>query len=258
MSREAQPPIAELFGRYLQQQIAAHESGLAMPESLAEVVPYDAAPAQTIDPRFAWDEALAALRAFGEVRSFSAPPDWSTLVVTHEPEMALAFAAGNYPQLVRNLVPLWKTDNLTDLRPSLNDVTPAPTLVSWAAEAFRKTLYPQAILAIGALRLARHFDAAIELMKQHGVQVPDPWRSAWANEEAALSWHRGQAEEAQIRWKAQQASVPVLFNRGMAALFLGHAREARTALGQAVAQLPESAAWHHLGRLYLALAEMRG
>jgi hypothetical protein len=52
--------------------------------------------------------------------------------------------------------------------------------------------------------------------------------------------------------------VPVLFNRGMAALFLGDAAEARTCLNQAVQQLPEESAWHHLGRLYLALAESRG
>ncbi len=45
---------------------------------------------------------------------------------------------------------------------------------------------------------------------------------------------------------------------GMAALFLGQSAEARTSLGQAAAQLPEVGAWHHLARLYLALAEMRG
>jgi tetratricopeptide (TPR) repeat protein len=257
MTREAQPQIAELFGRYLQQQIAAHESGLAMPESLGEVVPHDAAPAQPIDPRLAWDEALAAVRAFGEAHSCSAPPDWPTLVVTHEPEMALAFAAGNYPQLVRNLIPLWKSDDLTALRPAQADDIAAPSLVAWADESFRKRLYPQAILAIGSLRLARQFDAANEFIQKHGLEVPAAWRSAWANEQAALAWHRGEAEQARKLWQAQETSVPVLFNRGMAALFLGQTKEARMALGQAVAKLPEDAAWHHLGRLYLALAEMK-
>jgi tetratricopeptide (TPR) repeat protein len=257
MNREAQPPIAELFGRYLQQQITAHEHNLAMPESLGEVVPYDAAPAQPIDPRLAWDEALAALRPFGDVRSCSAPADWPTLVVTHEPEMALAFAAGNYPQLVRNLIPLWRADNLAELRPASADSSSAPSLVSWAGETIRKQLYPQALLSIGALRLARQFEAATELTQRHESEIPAAWRAAWANEQAALAWHRGQAEEAQKLWQAQEATVPVLFNRGMAALFLGHPREARTALSQAVAQLPEDAAWHHLGRLYLALAEMK-
>jgi hypothetical protein len=48
-----------------------------------------------------------------------------------------------------------------------------------------------------------------------------------------------------------------LFNRGMAALFLGDAVAAREALTRATAMLPETGAWHHLGRLYLALAEAR-
>jgi hypothetical protein len=257
MSREAQPPIGELFGRYLQQQIAAHASGLAIPESVGEVVPHDAAPAQPIDPRPAWDEAMTALRAFGEVCPCSPPPDWPTLVVTHEPELALAFATGNYPQLVRNLLPLWKADNLAELRPTPTHAVEVPSLVSWVREILQKRHYPQALVAIGTLRLARQFEAATELMQKHAADVPASWRTAWANEQASLAWHRGEPNAALEQWQRQEASVPVLFNRGMAALFSGNTKAARTALGQAVAQLPEEGAWHHLGRLYLALAEMQ-
>ena len=49
----------------------------------------------------------------------------------------------------------------------------------------------------------------------------------------------------------------MLFNRGMAALFAGDNAAAREALRKAVAKLPESSGWHHLGRLYLALAEAK-
>ena len=55
-------------------------------------------------------------------------------------------------------------------------------------------------------------------------------------------------------WQQQEPSVPVLFNRGMASLFLGQVSEAKAALTAAVNQLPEADAWHHLCRLYLALA----
>jgi hypothetical protein len=260
MSRDSQPKLSELLSRYLQQQTAAHQSGLALPEMSGEVVPHDAAPAQPIDPRTAWEESLAATRFFGGTSvkaSFDAPPDWPTLVVTHEPEMALAFAACNFAQLVRNLQPLLRTDDLTTLQPRPSEAAPAPALVEWAADTLRKPLYPQSLLAIGTLRLARQFDAASDLLQKHQTEVPAPWRAAWANEQAALAWHRGQAEDAATRWQAQKSSVPVLFNRGMAALFLGHAADARTALSQAVTQLPEDGAWHHLGRLYLALAEMK-
>ena len=79
-----------------------------------------------------------------------------------------------------------------------------------------------------------------------------------ANEEAALAWHRGQGEQALALWQTQKDNVPVLFNRGMASLFLGRPPEAQTALRAAVAQLPDTSAWHHLGHLYLALATARG
>jgi hypothetical protein len=256
MSRVPQPPLSELLGRYLQEQTAAHASGMALPETLGEVVPYDAAPAQPIDPRTAWAEAVTALQFCNESRSTATPPDWPTLVVTHVPEAALAFAAGNFPQLVRNLLPLWQTKDLMSLCPRGTAAEPSPTLVDWATQSLQEDLYPQSLLALGVLRLAGQFDAADALVETHAAKVPADWRAAWANEQAALAWHRGQTREAASLWQAQKDSVPVLFNRGMAALFLGRVKDARAGLDAAVAQLPEDAAWHHLGRLYLALAEM--
>jgi hypothetical protein len=91
------------------------------------------------------------------------------------------------------------------------------------------------------------------LIKTHDSSVPPAWRAAWANEKAALAWQRGRFEEARSQWQALPDSVPVLFNRGMAALFCGHPDEARAALTDAVAQLPDTGAWHHLGRLYLSM-----
>jgi hypothetical protein len=256
MSRLPQPPLSELLGRYLQQQTAAHETGMAMPEGLGDVLPYDAAPAQPIDPRTAWGEALTALQLFHDGPSAATPPDWPALVVTHEPETALAFAAGNFPQLVRNLLPLWQTKDLKALCPRGTTATPMLALVDWATETLRKGVYPQGLVAIGALRLARQFDAADELMRKYAVEVPEAWRAAWANERAALDWHRGRTNEAAEAWQQQEESVPVSFNRGMATLFSGRPAEARAALEAAVSRLPENSAWHHLGRLYLTLAEM--
>ena len=135
---------------------------------------------------------------------------------------------------------------------------PGPTLGDWVAGLVRKPAYPQILVALGVLRLARHYDEAANLLQQQRTHVPAQWQAAWSNEEAALAWHRGQAEEAAQLWRSQPESVPVLFNRGMAALFLAQPAESRLWLSQAVAHLPETSAWHHLGRLYLALAEMRG
>ena len=110
-------------------------------------------------------------------------------------------------------------------------------------------------MAAGVLRVAGQFDAAADLLR--GWRPSSEWRAVHANEEAALAWHRGQAKEAAALWQNQPDSVPVLFNRGMAALFLGDAATAQAALTAATAALPETGAWHHLGRLYLALADAR-
>jgi hypothetical protein len=79
-----------------------------------------------------------------------------------------------------------------------------------------------------------------------------------ATARAALAWHRGEWGRALQMWQDLPDSVPVLFNRGMALLFLGQPARAREALQKASADLPETSAWHHLAQLYLALAALRG
>jgi hypothetical protein len=256
-----QPSLSNLLARYLHQQAEAHSAGLAAVDAGGEVQPFDAGPVQPIDPRPAWDGAVAAARCLcpdADANSWKAPPQWSQLVAAHEPAAALAFSLGNFPQLVRNLHMLMQRADLTDLRPAGGEPVSAPGLSEWAGQVAKQGQYPQTLLAIGALRLARHFDRAAELLGEQEATAPSEWRAALANEKAALAWHRGQVDEARALWQALPASVPVLFNRGMSALFSEQAAEARTALREAVAGLPEAGAWHHLGRLYLALAEMRG
>jgi tetratricopeptide (TPR) repeat protein len=111
-------------------------------------------------------------------------------------------------------------------------------------------------MAVAALRLAKEFDRAEQLFLKE-AQVPPEWQSACANERAALAWHRGHTQEALASWQSQEENIPVLFNRGMACLFLNKRADARACLQKAVDQLPEDGTWHHLSRLYLALAEMR-
>jgi hypothetical protein len=248
--RPAALPLAELFTRYLQRQADAQAQGLGFPEPSDEVTPYEAVSVQPVDPAVAFKETLEVRRAFPVAAqgTWTAPPDWPAVVAAHEPEVSVAFCLGNFPQLVRNLHPLL-TGGLTAVRMNVGRPVSVPALSEWAD----KTHEPHArLLAAGALRLARQFDQAGEV--QGTVTAPE-WRAFRANEEAALAWHRGQAGDAFRMWQAQEASVPVLFNRGMAALFLGQTDAARDALGQAAAGLPETSSWHHLARLYLTLAE---
>jgi tetratricopeptide (TPR) repeat protein len=249
------PALADLFSRYLERQATAHAEGLGIAED-GEVSLYDAVPVQPVEPRLAWTEALAALKYLApqaDYPSLAVPPEWSSLVAAHDPETTLPFCLGNFPQLVRHLPAL-----LRPTRPEAPATNPAPdAVVSWANEAVAGDSFPLRLLAAAMLRLARDFDGAERLLPAES-EVPTEWHEAWANENAALLWQRGRFEQASALWRTQTESVPVLFNRGMAALFLGDAVEARTCLIRATSQLGEEDAWHHLGRLYLALAEMRG
>jgi hypothetical protein len=252
--------VTELFRQYLRRQMAAQAEGLGFADPDGQVVPHEAAPVQPVDPRLAWEDALAVVpwtrNSEKSVPSipWETPPDWPGLVAALEPAIALAFCVGNFPQMVRNLQPLLSGGDLTALRQSpTRPASVPPALLQWATTV---RSYPQLLLAAGILRLARRFEEASELLKSRG-KAPTEWQALRANEEAALAWHRGDAEEALALWQAQKPRVPVLFNRGMAALFLGRPADARTALEQAVAQLPETSAWHHLGHLYLALTAVR-
>jgi tetratricopeptide (TPR) repeat protein len=249
--------VADLFSRYLHRQMAAQAEGLGFADPDGQVVPYEAVPVQPADPRQAWQDALAVVHYGGTGVSpvgLEVPQDWPSLVAAQEPAIALAFCIGNFPQMVRNVHPLLAGGDLNVLCQSLGrPISVSPALLQWANKAHS---YPQLLLAAGVLRLARRFDEASRLLKSQ-ANVPAAWQALRANEEAALAWHRGHPDEALALWQVQQASVPVVFNRGMAALFLGRATEAQSALGEAVAQLPDTSAWHHLGHLYLALASAR-
>jgi hypothetical protein len=258
MSHETpvQPPLADLLARYLERQAEAHALGTAA--EAGEVTPYEAGPVQPIDARLAWQEALAALVCHGatEATTWPALPHWPALVAAHEPVMALPLAAGNFPQLVRDFQPLLHRDATA---PSFEPGTAiaVPQLLPWAENAAAQRQVPQMLLALGGLRLAKQFAAAEDYIRRHDSQIPSSWRQAWGNEQAAFAWHAGKLEDARTRWQALEPSVPVQFNRGVAALFLGDAAAARSSLEAAATRLPENA-WQHLARLYLALADLRG
>jgi tetratricopeptide (TPR) repeat protein len=170
----------------------------------------------------------------------------------------LPFCVGNFPQLVREWHTLLAAPALRQFQPAGGPSAVLPSLQRWADQAAHQHPYPYPLVALGVLRLAKQFAGAAQLLQHAEATDPGAWRDALANEAAALAWHQGRVEEAASLWESQPPTAPVLFNRGMAALFLDRAVQARAWLEQAVSHLADDNAWYHLGRLYLTLAELRG
>jgi tetratricopeptide (TPR) repeat protein len=251
--RPAPLSVTDLFAQYLKRQIDAHTQGLGYPQPIGEAEPYEAVPVQPVDPLLAWKDAVAVVKFLlpsAQQVKWTVPPEWPTLVAQQEPAVALAFCLGNYPQLVRNLHPLL-TREPAALRDGPAQPVNLPALDEWASKAHD---VPHRLLAAAVLRLARQFEHAEELL---ALPVSEEWKAVHANEAAALAWHGGDADKALALWRQAPSSPPVLFNLGMAALFLGHTKESIQSLRQAVSALPESSPWYHLGQLYLALATAR-
>src|SRR6476646_1178040 len=144
----AQPDLAALTARFLGRQSAAHAAGLAVAVP-GDVEPYEAVPVQAVDPRQAWDEATAVLAHFGgQAKMGKAPVDGPQLVAAQPSHTGLAFAAGNFPQLVRDLAPLYRAESLAAL--------PMPEGEP-VAVAGDDTSFPQALMTLGLLRLARQW-----------------------------------------------------------------------------------------------------
>jgi hypothetical protein len=243
--------VGDLFTRYLERQTSAQAEGLGFADQGELVSPYDTTPVQPVDPAVAWKDSLAAAAFLAQGQPApSVPPEWPALVLKLEPTVSLSFSLGNYPQLVRNLYPLLSAEPAA-LRVGPSEPVAPEAVVEWAKQQHQDGAR---LLAAGVLRLARHFEHAEELL----AFAPEAaWKAVHANEVAALAWHQGEAEKAVALWEKCGNSPVTRFNRGMAALFLGDAPKAVTELTEAVAGLPESSAWHHLGRLYLALAQTR-
>jgi len=253
------PTLADLMVRFVNRPVDA-ASIEAEAGALGEVEPHEVAVGFRADPRLAWNEGIGALTALKNnesLKSVVAPSEWAAVVVRHDSAATQPFALGGYPQRVRDLTTLLQVKDLTQLRPRGENRPATPALRSWASKQSEKGKPAQALLAAGVLRSANDLDQAERTLNAIANEIPETLQAALNNERAALRWQQGKADEAVAIWEKMPESPVVLFNRGMAALFMGQAVRARDLLKKAVAQIPENDGWHHLGSLYLALAEMR-
>lgn len=254
--RATVPSIRDLTLRFLERSEASPSVFAIAP--FGEVEPHEVSVAFHAEPRQAWLDGLRALGAASYSVKTNPPSDWATLLANQAPAADLPLAAGNHPQRVRDLNALLQAKDLSTFREGTPHSTAASiTLKNWASRHAREGDFAQALVAGGVLRAAGDFEAAAAVLSDLRVRASAKEQAVLANEEAALLWQRGEWERAAANWQGLPESVVVLFNRGMAALFLNQRAEARGSLRKAIAGLPEDDTWHHLASLYLALAEIR-
>lgn len=250
------PTLADLMGRFLASRSDA--AAAAVESSEGDVEPHEIAAGFRVDARAAWTDAQTTINTPASSPKIALPADWAALVSQPASATAVALAAGNYPQRVRDLQPLLGEFAADKLRPKLQPM-PLPglgALRTWIGREAKTQQATAILLAAGVARAIGEIDWAEELLRDAEARCEGELRAAWANEWAALLWHCGRCEEALAAWVAMDDGAAVSFNRGMACLFLGRAVEARTHLRRAVEQLPEASGWNSLGRLYLAVAEI--
>jgi hypothetical protein len=234
-----QPTIQDLMVRFLASRSDAASAAVDTGEG--EVEPHEVAAGFRVDPRAAWNDATTN----HTTPAVPLPAEWAALVNQPATSFAVAMAAGDFPQRVRDLHPLLTKFNPAELRPT-GSQQPVPGLNGLRAWIAKQSV-SQPILAAGLARVLGDFDTTEKLLPADA-----------ANERAALLWHRGQCEEALTAWNAMPESPAVLFNRGMALLFLGKIADAKPLLTQAVVTIPETSGWNALARLYLAVADIHG
>lgn len=242
----AQPTIESLMVRFLANRSDAATAAVETGES--EVEPYEVAAGFRVDPRAAWLDATAQITTGGNAPppGGQLPNEWSALVGQPAAAFAVPMAAGHFPQRVKDLQPMLAKFNPNELRPS---GTQAPTpgfasLRNWIAKNGDKN----PLVAAGIARTLGDFETADKILSA----------SASDNDRVATLWAKGKCAEALAAWDAMTETPAVLFNRGMAKLFMGQFVEAKPALQKAIDTIPETSGWNALARLYLAVAEIHG
>ena len=86
------------------------------------------------------------------------------MVASREPAVALAFCAGNFPQLVRNLQPLLQAAELTALRSPSERPLPVASLLEWAAQT-------AALLRSHQVDAPSQFDTQYALTENAGAKL---------------------------------------------------------------------------------------
>lgn len=249
--------LDQLFVQFLRSRAA---QGMVAADS-GEVEPFQSVPLQITDPATAFREATEAAGYFSGVdknawQSLAAPPDWPALV-RQQSVVAIPFCLANFPHMLCEVTPLLRTDKLSTLS-SIPGRTAIPTdFLPWGKAMIRSSKLNEGLFASAALRVAGDFASARQLLDNVREKAPADWAGLLLNEEAALAWHSGDIDRAQMLWDnhPEKDNAALLFNRGIARLFKDKRDDAAPLFESAAHALPQSSSWHHLARLYLTVAQ---
>lgn len=250
------PRIEDLMASFLARRQFEQAMGSEAIRS-SELESYEAVPAQSVDPKQAWDAAVEPLNLLSSTATklSKVASGWSGLVNESAAQMGVPCALGNFPQSVRDLLPLVRAERFSGAFNKSASANEDAALTAWVANASRTDDPAKWLLAAGVLRFANRFDEAAAILD--GKTFPANWATVRANELAALAWQRGDIATARQYWQSMPDSAVKSFNLGMADLFSDNYASAQSHLKAAVEGLADSSPWHHLGRLYLALAASR-
>jgi tetratricopeptide (TPR) repeat protein len=249
----AAPTLDQLAARYLASAVVEEDAS-------AEVEPYEVIGGFQPSPAELWHESRAAIRGGRTAHIASlAPPEWAAFVthdshgLDHVPATLTPFAAGLFPQRLRNFAALSSEAFLRT--PAGVPRTPGFTgLRSWAAKSLRGVDLPAIMTASGVLAaLGDHAEARAALATAEAVATPAD-RPALLNQRGCLAWLAGDTDAAKADWLAAGDFAPAQFNLGLYYLTHGEAAPAVECLSAAEETLPETSGWCHLARLFSALA----
>ena len=246
----APPSLTKLFSHYVKNaDIRAADCGTGLVE------PYDTGVSHPVDAGLAWQGAVASLASIVEPGTrFERPAEWITLVQARDSYPAVALAAGNFPQMLRDLPALLQIENLADVRTMPSPVHELPGLSTWAAQTANSS-FAGRLLAAGVLRLAGQFEAAGEFLRDE-TGISKSQRQVLQNERAGAALEPRRMRFGRRLWQELGDCAIGQFTWEWRLSF-DQPAQALPFLQTATRQLADEDPWRHLAGIYLALAEMR-
>lgn len=240
--------LREMFTRLLQNRVQQALKGILPPDEGETVLPHSSLTGIAIDPANAWKESQFCLKsALGKApSSIPCVPGWVGFIQSMGSFSAMPMASGHFPQAMKNL---WDLPEGLSGESSWNTGASLPELEGWVNHP--KQSVARHLIATGTCRLSGEHDLAKKYLDAIERDISG---EAFQNEMGALEWARGSHKSARACWEKAESLPMACFNLGLACLADGSKNKATHHFQQAVAAIPSTSGWHHLGELYLQIA----